>query len=159
LGVKPNAEDRISRSERLDQATFELMNFRKVEAGRLCRIYPRDQLRPLPNVEQTALLQRTNLHWVPGNAAVVGLASPPPPFTFQAGLSSSSQPTYTDSAEVQVTLRSIQEEQMSIRAYVAFENVPLHDFVQERHDELCGMLATQTQYFQDFRANLETWRD
>jgi len=36
LGVEPNPEDRVSGSERLDQAAFEIMNFYKVEAGRLC---------------------------------------------------------------------------------------------------------------------------
>ena len=27
LGIKPNPEDRVSGSERLDQVTFEIMNF------------------------------------------------------------------------------------------------------------------------------------
>jgi len=36
LGVEPNPEDRVSGSKRLDQAAFDLMNFYKVEAGRLC---------------------------------------------------------------------------------------------------------------------------
>jgi len=39
LGIKPNPEDRISGSEWLDQAAFEIVNFCKVEAGRLCWIY------------------------------------------------------------------------------------------------------------------------
>ena len=42
LGVEPNPEDRVSRSERLDQAAFEIMNFCKVEGGHLCWIYPGD---------------------------------------------------------------------------------------------------------------------
>ena len=45
------------------------------------------------------------------------------------------------------TLRSIQEEQASLRAYVAFESAILRDFVQKQNDKLCGMLASQTQYF------------
>ena len=36
LGVKPNPKDRVSGSERLDQATFELINICKVEAAHLC---------------------------------------------------------------------------------------------------------------------------
>jgi len=36
LGVEPNLEDRVSGSERLAQAAFEIMNFCKVEADRLC---------------------------------------------------------------------------------------------------------------------------
>jgi len=42
LGIEPNPEDRVSGFELLDQAAFEIMNFYKVEAGRLCWIYPRD---------------------------------------------------------------------------------------------------------------------
>jgi len=36
LGVEPNPENRVSGSERLDQVAFEIMNFCKVEVGRLC---------------------------------------------------------------------------------------------------------------------------
>jgi len=36
LGIEPNPVDRISRSERFDQVVFEIMNFCKVEVGRLC---------------------------------------------------------------------------------------------------------------------------
>ena len=42
LDIEPNPEDRISGSERLNQAAFEIMNFCKVETRRLCWIYPRD---------------------------------------------------------------------------------------------------------------------
>jgi len=69
--VEPNPEDRVSRSERLDQATFEIMNFCKVEAGRLCWIYPGNRLLPLPNVDRTTLLHRANLYWAPGDDEVV----------------------------------------------------------------------------------------
>lgn len=48
---------------------------------------------------------------------------------------------------------------MSHRPYVASENAALHNFVQERHDGLRRMLATQTQYFQDYKACLETLQD
>ena len=44
-------DDRVFRSERHDKASFKLMSFCKVEAGRLCWIYPVDRLMPLPNVE------------------------------------------------------------------------------------------------------------
>jgi len=36
LGIESNPENRVSRSRRLDQAAFEIMNFCKVEVGRLC---------------------------------------------------------------------------------------------------------------------------
>jgi len=62
LGVEPNPEDRVSRSEWLDQATFEIMNFSKVEAGRLCWIYTRARLLPLPNVDRITLIHRANLY-------------------------------------------------------------------------------------------------
>jgi len=67
LGVKLNPEDRVSRFERLDKAAFEIMNFCKVEAGRLCWIYLGDQLLPLPNVDRTILLHWDNLYWLPGD--------------------------------------------------------------------------------------------
>jgi len=51
LGVEPNPKDRVSRSERLDPAGFEIMNFCKVEAGHSCWIYLEDRLLLLPNVE------------------------------------------------------------------------------------------------------------
>ena len=56
LGVKPNLEDRVSGSEQLDQAVFEIMNFCKAKASRLCWIYPGDRLLPLPNVNCTTFL-------------------------------------------------------------------------------------------------------
>ena len=71
LGFEPYPEDRVSRSERFDQAAFEIMNFCKVEAGRLCWIYPGDWLLPLPNVNQTTFLHRANLYWVLGDAKFV----------------------------------------------------------------------------------------
>ena len=135
------------------------MNFSKVETGCLCWICPGDRLLPLPDVDRTTLRHRASLQWVPGDVEVVQPAVPPPLFTCQAEPSSSSQPTSADYAEVQKNLRSLQEEQVSLRAYVASENVPLCDFIQEWHDELCGMLTTQTQYFQDYKACLETYRD
>jgi len=51
LGIEPNPDDRVSGSELLDQAAFEIMSFCKAEAGRLCWIYPGDRLLPLPNVD------------------------------------------------------------------------------------------------------------
>jgi len=38
LGIEPNPEDRVFKSERLDQVAFEIINFYKVEAGLLCWI-------------------------------------------------------------------------------------------------------------------------
>ena len=40
LVIEPNPKDRVFVFERLDQVAFELMKFCKVEAGRLCWIYP-----------------------------------------------------------------------------------------------------------------------
>jgi len=48
LGVEPNPKDGVSGSERLDQAAFEILNFCKVYASRLCWIYPRDWLSHFP---------------------------------------------------------------------------------------------------------------
>ena len=39
LGVKPNPKDKVSRSEQLDKAAFEVRSFCKVEVGCLCSIY------------------------------------------------------------------------------------------------------------------------
>ena len=58
LRVECNFQDRVFRSEKLDQAAFEIMNLCKVEAGRLCWIYPGDRLLPLPNVDRTTLIHR-----------------------------------------------------------------------------------------------------
>jgi len=54
------------------------------------------------------------------------------------------------------TFRSIHEEQVSLRTYAASENAAPRDVVQEQHDELRDMLATQTPYFCDYKACLET---
>ena len=74
----------------------------------------------------------------------------------QAKPSSSSQPPPPDYTNLQDALRSIQEEQVSLRAFVVSENTAIRDFVQERDDKLHGLFASQTQYFQDYRACLET---
>ena len=66
LGIETNPEDRVCRFEQLDQAVFQIMNFCKVEAGRLCWIYLADRLLLLANVNRTTLL-----HWVPGDDEVV----------------------------------------------------------------------------------------
>jgi len=55
LGVEPRDDDKVHRSDGLDKATFELLGFCKVEAGKLCWIYPGDRLMPLPNVARTTL--------------------------------------------------------------------------------------------------------
>ena len=58
----------------------------------------------------------------------------------QVGPSPFSQPPAPDYFDIQDTLRSIQAEQVSLRAFVASESTALRDFVQERHDELLGCL-------------------
>jgi hypothetical protein len=158
LGIEPNPDDRVSGSERLDKAAFELMGFCRVEAGRLCWIYPGGRLMPLPNIERTTLHHNQNLSYMPNDDELAQPAPPVPPPSFP-GPSSSSRPSYHHYPDLEDTLRSIQDEQASLRAYVASEHAALRDFVQERHDELREMIASQNQYFQDFRACLQTWRD
>jgi len=58
LGIEPNLEDRVSGYNQLDQVAFEIMNFCKVKARRLCWIDLGDRLFSLPNVDQTTLLHR-----------------------------------------------------------------------------------------------------
>ena len=105
---------------------FELMGFCRVEAGRLCWIYPGGRLMPLPNIERTNLRHHNNLSYLPNDEELVPPAPPVPPPSF-AGPSSSSQPSYHDYPNIEATLRSIQEEQASLRAYVAFEHTTLCD--------------------------------
>ena len=136
---------------------FEIMNFCKVEAGRLCWIYPRDWRLPLPNVDRTTLLHRGNLYWVLGDDEVVRpVPHQPAPHSSQVGSSSSSHPPPPNCSDIQDTLRFIQEEQVSLREFVASKSVALWDFALERYDELRGLLAFQTQYFQDYGACIET---
>ena len=62
LDIEPVHEDRISGSEWLDQANFEIMNLCKVKTGHLYWIYPGDRLLPLPNVDRSTLLHQANLY-------------------------------------------------------------------------------------------------
>ena len=62
LGIEPNLEDGVSGFEWLDQVAFEIINFCKVEAGRLCWIYLGNQLLPLANVDRTTLLHQGKLY-------------------------------------------------------------------------------------------------
>jgi len=108
LVIEPNPEDRVSSSEQLDPTAFEIMNFCKAEAGRLCWIYPRDQLLPPPNVDRTNLPHRANLYWLLGDDDVIRPAPhQPTPHTSQVGPSSSSQQLPLDYSNIQDTLRSI----------------------------------------------------
>ena len=101
---------------------------------------------PLPNIERTTLRHYHNLSYLPSDEELARPTPPVPPPSF-AGPSSSSQPSYPDYLDIGATLRSIQEEQTSFWAYVASEHAALCEFVQERHDELRGMIASQNQYF------------
>ena len=113
---------------------------------------------PLPNIERTGLRHHHNLSYLPGDEE---LACPAPPVLSPsfASPSSSYQPSYPDYPNIEATPRSIQEEQASLWAYVSSEHAALREFVQERRDELQGMIASQNQYFQDFSACLRTWRN
>jgi len=115
LGVEPNPKYTVSGSERVNQAAFEIINFCKFEASRLCWICLEDQPLLLPNVDRTTVLHRGNLYWVPGDEEVVRPAPHyPAPHSSQVGPSSSSQPPHPDYSNIQDTLRSIQEEQVSL---------------------------------------------
>jgi len=115
LGVEPNPEDRVFESEWLDQATFKIMNSCKIEARHLWWIYPGDRFLPLPNVDQTTLPHRINLYWVPGDEELVRpIPHHPTPYSNQAGPSSSSRPPPRNYIDLQDTLKSIQEEQVSL---------------------------------------------
>jgi len=140
--MEPNPDDRVSGSERLDKAAFELMGFCKVEVGRLCWIYPGGRLMPLPNIKRTTLRHYHNLSYLSGDDEVLAPPAPPVSLPSTAGPSSSSQPSSTPYPDTECALRSIQEEQASLRAYVAFEHAALREFIQERHDELRGMIAS-----------------
>jgi len=131
--VSSPTEYRVSKSQRLDQAAFEIMNSCKVNAERLCWIYPEDRLVPIFNVDRTTLLHWANLYWVPSDDKVVQpTPHHPAPYSSQARPNSSSQPPPPDYTDLQDTLRSIQEEKISLQAFDASENDALWDFVQER---------------------------
>ena len=137
LGIEPNLDDGVSGSERLDKPTFELMVFCRLEGGRLCWIYPGGRLMPLLNIERTILRHYHILSYLPSDEELAYPAPHIPPPSF-AGPSFSSQPSYPDYSDIGTTLRSIQEEQAFLRAYVASEHAALRDFVQEWHNELEG---------------------
>jgi len=98
-------------------------------------------------IERTTLRHYHNLSYLPGDDEVLAPPAPHVSLPSTAGPSSSSQPSSTPSPDIESTLRSIQEEQASLWAYVASEHAALQEFVQERHDELRGMIASQNQYF------------
>jgi len=62
LGIEPNPDDRVSGSKRVDKAAFELMDFCKVEVGRLCWIYPGGRLMPLPILNEPPFVIITIFH-------------------------------------------------------------------------------------------------
>ena len=45
------------------------------------------------------------------------------------------------------SLGQFRMKQASLRAFVATEHAAFCDFIQERHDELYGMITSQNQYF------------
>ena len=101
---------------------------------------------PLPNVDGTTLLDLANLYFLPGDEELARPTPPSPPPHLRA--SSSSQPSSSFVFPyMHAIILSIQEEQASLLAYVQIEHTALHKFVQERHDELCGMIGSYNQYF------------
>jgi len=79
---------------------------------------------PLPNVDCTSLLNRANLYFLPKDEELARPVPPPPPPDTRASSSSQSSSSH-DYADSYATLRSIQEEQASLRAYVETEHVTL----------------------------------
>jgi len=106
LRVEPNPDDRVSGSERLDKAAFELTGFCHIEAGRLCWIFPGGWLMRLLNIERTTLRHYHNLFYLPSDEELARPAPPLPPPSFVSP-SSSSQPSYPDNSDIGATLRSI----------------------------------------------------
>ena len=158
LDVEPDPKDRVSGSKRLDKATFEQIKFLKLEAGRLWWIYPWNRLCSFPMLSRPSYLTRLTFHSYLVMLILSFLHHLDVHLLSMESLVNPSSYS-TDYQEVQATLRSIEEEQASLRAYVENEHATLHNIVQERYDEFCGIIACQIQYLHDFRACLETWRD
>jgi len=83
---------------------------------------------PLPNVDRTSLLNRTILYFLSIEEKLARPAPPPPPIHHKT--SSSSQPSSShDYPELHATLRSTQDKQASLQAYIETEHALLPDFV------------------------------
>ena len=67
VSIAPNPDDGVSSSEWLNLAAFEQMKFSKASNGRVCWIYLRNHLMPLPNIDRTALLSWANLYFLLGD--------------------------------------------------------------------------------------------
>ena len=158
VGVKRNPDEWVAGSEWLNLATFEQMKFYTVEGGSICWIYLGNRLMPLPYVNRTSILNRANLYFLPG-AEELAWPAPPPPHTHPRASSLSQPSSSHDYPDLHANLWWIQEEQACLRAYVETKHASLWGFVYEHHDELHGMIASQNQYFPDFRVFLETWWD
>ena len=88
LGVEPNHDDRVADSEWLNLAAFKQIKFCRADVRRICWIYPRNCLMPLPNVNCTSLLNEANLCFLPGDEELVRPVPPPPPTHPRASSSS-----------------------------------------------------------------------
>ena len=107
VGVEPNPDDKAAGSKRLNLAAFEQMKFCKVDGGRICQIYPGNQLIHLLNVDRTTLLNRANLYFY----AVMKSWCRLPHLFHLPRASSSSQPSSShDYPNLHATHRLIQEE-------------------------------------------------
>jgi len=82
----------------------------------------------LPNIKRTTIQNWNNLLYLPGDEELV-LPAPLVPPSSHAGLSFSSQQPYLDYGDLGETLTSIQEEQASLRAFVASVHATVRDFV------------------------------
>jgi len=154
LGIESNSEDRVSESEWLDKASFVLMSFCKIETGRMCWIYLRDDLCRLPILSVPSYFIRLTFI---GYLVMIILHLLLPLLTLAALVLPLNLPLLT-------LKRSKPPLGPFRRSKCPFELIfllrtPLFMTLPKNDTRLHGMLATQTQYFQDSEACLETWRD
>jgi len=82
-----------------------------------------------------SLQNRNNFLYLHGDEELARSAPPVPPSSFTEPASSSQKP-YPNYGDIGETLRSIQEGQASLWAFVASKHAALRNFVQEQYDEL-----------------------
>ena len=71
VSIEPNPDDKVSGSERLALAAFERMKFCKMKGSRMCWIYPKNKIMPLPNIDLATLMNPDNLSFIPNYEELV----------------------------------------------------------------------------------------
>ena len=79
IGVELNPNDGVGGSEWLNLTALKQMKFCTVDRGRICWIYPKNWLMPLPNVDRTFLLNEDNIYFLPGDKELARPTPPPHP--------------------------------------------------------------------------------